>query len=129
MALRQGPRRGDDAVVLGVGGLPPRRRLSAAAGAEAAARGAAFALVEPSERARALAALARDVALLRRLGLMDYSLLVGVVERKVDPGCSDGDLSGFERIEGRARQPFVAVNNGLVLAYYIGIIDFGMPDF
>ena len=49
------------------GELAPR-----GASARAAARGAAFALVEPSERARARS-VARDVALLRRLGLMDYS--------------------------------------------------------
>jgi hypothetical protein len=64
-----------------------------------------------------------DVDLLTDLGLMDYSLLVGI---KRCPVSSAGEfkLSGGFTAGDATDQPYLVTHDGVESAYYIGIIDF-----
>lgn len=83
-----------------------------------AARNAVFRL--PSDEcSKVLKASSLDVDFLREGGLMDYSLLVGIINRP----CEDGSIPDFPS-GGAPGQPLVVVEDGVAKAYYIGIIDF-----
>jgi hypothetical protein len=75
----------------------------------------------PAQKTMIVEKLRRDCAFLRENGLMDYSLILGVIEfksvaeaaAKLPLGAAGDDL-----------QPFVAQHRGTVYAYYMGVIDF-----
>ena len=80
------------------------------------------------ERERVMTKINRDATFLKRIGLMDYSLIVGIkqcssqtYQDKMLPlgGFSPGDIHGKDQA-----QPYLSVQNDTVVAYYIGIIDF-----
>jgi hypothetical protein len=80
------------------------------------------------QRDRVLSKITSDAQFLRMVGLMDYSLIVGkkqcstaIYKEKVLPcgGFSPGDAHGKDQA-----QPYLAVHDDTVSAYYVGIIDF-----
>ena len=88
------------------------------------------------ERKRLMSKIQSDAQFLRKQGLMDYSLIVGVkqcpinvfkekyLKKNKDGKIMNGGFSGGD-IHGRdQKQPYYSVHDGQVYAYYIGIIDF-----
>jgi len=62
-----------------------------------------------------VSAMRRDVSMLRTEGLMDYSLLVGIVTKKKGEAAPEG---------GVANQPYVIKTATHCQYIYVGIIDF-----
>lgn len=80
----------------------------------------------PSVHAVITGKIKRDTELMSKLGLMDYSLIVGIIkvngedyEAAPDPSVFFPKLGGFDE-----SQPYLTKLNGDVFGYYIGIIDF-----
>ncbi len=86
--------------------------------------GVTFAVAADQRRA-ILARIEKDTAFLTKLGLMDYSLIVGV--KRANAGSDADELraqGGFLQGDS-ADQPFqVRLNGGDEIGYYIGVIDF-----
>jgi hypothetical protein len=72
--------------------------------------------------------IAADCALFDKLQLMDYSLIVAIIE--VDDAEYDDERRDqfFPQLDHfDAEQPYIAKHNGKVYGYYMGIIDFLQP--
>mmetsp|Transcript_41964 Transcript_41964/g.132290 ORF Transcript_41964/g.132290 Transcript_41964/m.132290 type:complete len:412 (-) Transcript_41964:460-1695(-) len=74
----------------------------------------------PQDCRHVVEAAREDVKVLKASGLMDYSLIVGVIERD----CRHESGSPSFPPGGIAGQPYVVEEGGIQRAYYIGIIDF-----
>lgn len=72
-------------------------------------------------RGAILSKLERDVELLDELGLMDYSLIMGV-QSVPEAQYTGAEFPKLGPIAGE--QPYVCRHDGMVHAYYVGIIDF-----
>lgn len=81
-----------------------------------------FALTKEGQE-QVLSQIRNDTAFLDRMGLMDYSLIVTIIQKPA--GTPPGD---FDHILPFAHnQPLVAPRQGHVWGYYFGIIDFLQP--
>jgi len=80
--------------------------------------------VTPEQKIEVIERIRNDTAWLKKAGLMDYSLLVGVRECSVAEYRPDM----FDSMKPFLRdQPLISVHNGKVQAYYLGMIDFLQP--
>ena len=85
------------------------------------ARTETFAL-EQADFAAVTSGVRQDVNWLRQCGLMDYSLIVGIMYKECN---ADGSPPSFPPGgAGLPGQPFVTVEGKRATAYYIGVIDF-----
>ena len=85
------------------------------------ARTETFAL-EQADFAAVTSGVRQDVNWLRQCGLMDYSLIVGMMYKECN---ADGSPPSFPPAgAGLQGQPFVTVEGKRATAYYIGVIDF-----
>jgi len=110
----------------GAAATPPARRAYAL-GKQEAFRTRLH--VTPEQRAALLEALAADCAFLEAAcgGLMDYSLIVGVVDASPPPPGAPPPPSPLQRVSlGACHAPPLAsrLPSGQPVVYYVGLIDF-----
>lgn len=82
----------------------------------------------PLEHSKVTRKIAADCALFDKLQLMDYSLIVGIIEvdeAEYDDTRRDQFFPQLDRFD--PEQPYIAKHNGKVHGTYIGIIDFLQP--
>ena len=84
--------------------------------------------VTPAQHDWITLALRADVTLLRRLELMDYSLIIGVRSLALGAAASDAFCASLATVppasvSGPLQQPLVCVRGGHVLLLYVGLID------